>query len=71
MGMPIRWDAAANGYVLGVDESNNQPLSGFWPNDEEVLALLSLIQMTSEIEPARLLALSTEPLQERREQIVA
>jgi len=71
LGMPIRWDATVNGYVLDADDSNNQPLSGFWLNDEEVLALLSLIQVTSTIEPAKLLALTTEPLQERLEHMLS
>lgn len=69
MHVPIRFDRERGGYVLDRSEGDSA-LPGLWFNPEEVLALLTMQHLLSQLEPG-LLGPKLKPLQERLAQLMA
>jgi predicted DNA-binding transcriptional regulator YafY len=62
---PIEWDRGANGYRFGKPRSGPRyELPGLWFNASEVLALLTMLQMLSGLQPG-LIERQVGPLQDR------
>ena len=72
MGVPVAWSSSRQGYLL--DRSGQQgeshELPGFWFNERELHALLSMIEIISQLEPGGLLQTNIAPIQERLTQIL-
>lgn len=68
MNVPIRFDRERGGYVLDASEKASA-LPGLWFNPEEVLALLTMQQLLSQLEPG-LLGPKLKPLQQRLAQLM-
>ena len=72
LGVPVRWDAAARAYVLDNSDpaGQSQELPGFWFNQREIYALLSMIELISQLEPGGLLATNMAPIKARLTQLL-
>jgi predicted DNA-binding transcriptional regulator YafY len=72
LGVPVYWNATARGYILeGVDqESLSHELPGVWFNEREIYALLSMIEMISQLEPEGLLSTNILPFRDRLNQLL-
>ena len=68
MHMPIRFDRDRGGYVLDASEKASA-LPGLWFNPEEVLSLLTMQHLLSQLEPG-LLGPKLKPLRERLAQLM-
>ena len=68
MGVPIRFDRDLGGYIMDAGSSAVE-LPGLWFNQDEILALVTIQQMLSQLEPG-LLGVKLRPLQERLEQLM-
>lgn len=63
LGVPIAWDPKLQAYQLeGLDR---QELPGVWFSEREIYALLSMMALINQLEPASLLAPRVAPLKER------
>lgn len=67
LGAPIIWHRETDGYRLEVDSNGTAPTSlpGLWLSDREILALLSMLQMLSTLEPNLLVSNQIEPIKKR------
>lgn len=67
LGAPIVWDREAEGYRLesGKDGESPSALPGLWLNDREILALLSMLEMLSTLEPNSLIGQQIAPIRKR------
>ncbi|MDB5871549.1 MAG: hypothetical protein JWQ07_991 [Ramlibacter sp.] len=68
MHMPIRFDRERGGYMLDPSQAASA-LPGMWFNPEEVLALLTMQHLLSQLEPG-MLGPKLKPLQERLAQLM-
>jgi predicted DNA-binding transcriptional regulator YafY len=67
LGAPILWDRDAGGYRLQA-AANQEPtasLPGLWLSDSEILALLTMIQLLSALEPNALINNQVTPIKKR------
>ena len=67
LGAPILWDRDAGGYRLEA-AANQEPtasLPGLWLSDSEILALLTMIQLLSALEPNSLINNQITPIKKR------
>ncbi len=70
LGMPIRFDRDRGGYILESQAVNpDHELPGLWFSDEEVLALVTIQQLLTQLEPG-LLGPRLRPLQTRFAQLM-
>ena len=70
--MPVAWDASLRGYVLesaGQVEATHE-LPGFWFSEREIYALLSMIELISQLEPGGLLSTNIAPIKDRLTQLL-
>ena len=71
LGAPILWDAQQNGYRLDEDAHKKlTSLPGLWLNEFEIHALLSVIELLRNIDPAGLIGSQINPIRERLEQLL-
>ena len=72
LGVPVGWDASLRGYVLEnagkVDASHELP--GFWFSEREIYALLSMMELISQLEPGGLLSTNIAPIRDRLTQLL-
>jgi predicted DNA-binding transcriptional regulator YafY len=66
--VPIRFDRDLGGYVLDQGHTDSE-LPGLWFNQQEVLALVTLQHLLSQLEPG-LLGARLKPLQDRLAQLM-
>ena len=64
LGVPIAWHAKLQAYRLD-GASGDQELPGIWFSEREIHALLSMMELINQLEPAGLLAPRIGPLKER------
>ena len=64
LGVPIAWNPRLQVYRLD-GASGDQELPGIWFSEREIHALLSMVELINQLEPAGLLAPRIGPLQER------
>ena len=64
---PIIWDRESDGYRLDGDGAGtaSSSLPGLWLSDREILALLSVMQLLSSLEPNSLVSNQIEPIKKR------
>lgn len=66
LGVPILWNAKLQVYRLdGNAEGDRQELPGIWFSEREIHALLSMMELINQLEPAGLLAPRIGPLKDR------
>jgi predicted DNA-binding transcriptional regulator YafY len=75
LGVPIQWDAASRAYKLegfkSVDSSKiPHELPGIWFSQREIHALLSMIELISQLEPEGLLSPRIAPFRKRLEDLL-
>ncbi len=72
LGVPVSWDAVAKGYRLeGFEGQNNgHELPGVWFSEREIHALLSIMELMSQLEPEGLLSLRIAPFRQRLEHLL-
>lgn len=72
MGVPVIWNALLQGYVLETtgQEDQRHELPGFWFNEREIHALLSMIEIISGLEPGGLLQTNIAPIKQRLTQLL-
>lgn len=76
LGVPVSWDTAERAYHLeGLDGKQNghgqgHELPGMWFSEREIHALLTIIELMSQLEPDGLLASRIAPFRERLEQLL-
>jgi predicted DNA-binding transcriptional regulator YafY len=64
LGVPIAWNTKLQAYRLD-GASGDQELPGIWFSEREIHALLSMMELINQLEPAGLLAPRIGPLKER------
>lgn len=72
LGAPIIWDRESDGYRLETDgkETASSSLPGLWLSDREILALLSMMQLLSTLEPNSLISSQVEPIKKRLQKML-
>ena len=72
LGVPILWNATERGYILEGSEQTgeSQELPGLWFNEREIYALMSMIELISQLEPGGMLSASIAPFSERLTQLL-
>ena len=76
LGVPIKWDASARAYQLeglsgrASDQALGHELPGVWFSEREIHALLTMIELMSQLEPEGLLSPRIAPFRERLEQLL-
>ena len=76
LGVPVTWDAAERAYRLDGLDGNHQgqdpghELPGVWFSEREIHALLTIIELMSQLEPEGLLSPRIAPFRERLEQLL-
>jgi predicted DNA-binding transcriptional regulator YafY len=72
LGVPVQWDSVAKGYRLqGLKgDATQHELPGIWFSQREIHALLSMIELMSQLEPEGLLAPRIAPFRERLEDLL-
>lgn len=72
LGAPIAWNAELGGYILEANAGAEaaQVLPGMWLNEEELFALLSVIQILADLEPDGMIGLQIKPIRERLERLL-
>lgn len=71
LGVPIVWNPKLQVYRIdGVGSSEHQELPGVWFSEREIYALLAMLGLIDQLEPAGLLAPRIEPLKERLFQLL-
>jgi len=72
LGFPVVWDRTVRGYTLSEDGQfgASHELPGFWLNEREIYVLLSMIEITSQLEAGGLLATNIAPIKQRLMQIL-
>lgn len=72
LGVPVKWDAAERAYRLEGLEAQNvgHELPGVWFSEREIHALLTMIELISQLEPEGLLSPRIAPFRERLEQLL-
>ena len=72
LGVPILWNATERGYILEGSEhtGQSQELPGLWFNEREIYALMSMIELISQLEPGGMLSASIAPFSERLTQLL-
>jgi len=72
MGFPIGWDRTKRAYKLDTQNGNGatKELPGVWFNEREIYALLSMIELMSQLEPEGLLSSQIAPFQRRLESLL-
>jgi len=72
LGAPIVWDRDADGYRIesGKDGESRTSLPGLWLNDKEILALLSMLQLLSTLEPNTLISHQIKPVKKRLQEML-
>jgi len=72
LGVPVKWDAAERAYRLEGLETQNvgHELPGVWFSEREIHALLTMIELMSQLEPEGLLSPRIAPFRERLEQLL-
>lgn len=63
LGVPVIWHSELKAYRL--DDTDQKELPGIWFSEREIYALLSMMSLTDQVEPAGLLAPRIAPLRER------
>lgn len=69
LGIPIVYDRDAGGYRLDQTSANSSELPGLWFSQDEVLALVTIQQMLTQLEPG-LLGDKLKPLQDRLSELM-
>ncbi|MRD47440.1 WYL domain-containing protein [Caenimonas koreensis DSM 17982] len=67
--VPIKFDRDRDGYYIDQDNSNDNELPGLWFTQQEILALVTVQQLLSSLEPG-LLGPKLKPLQARLEDLM-
>ncbi len=72
LGVPVVWDAAHRAYRLeGLEgQVDGHELPGAWFSEREIHALLTIIELMSQLEPEGLLSPRIAPFRERLEQLL-
>jgi len=72
MGFPINWDTAKRAYSLDLQNGIGaaKELPGVWFNEREIHALLTMIELMSQLEPDGLLSSHIAPFQSRLESLM-
>lgn len=71
LGVPIAWNQKLQVYRIdGAGSGGHQELPGIWFSEREIHALLAMLGLIDQIEPAGLLAPRIEPLKERLSQLL-
>ncbi|UOD50960.1 helix-turn-helix transcriptional regulator [Orrella daihaiensis] len=72
LGVPVNWDSASRSYRLEGFEGqvDGHELPGVWFSEREIHALLTIIELMSQLEPEGLLSPRIAPFRERLEQLL-
>jgi predicted DNA-binding transcriptional regulator YafY len=72
LGVPVQWDRVAKGYRLQgfQGDAAQHELPGIWFSQREIHALLSMIELMSQLEPEGLLSPRIAPFRERLEDLL-
>lgn len=72
LGVPVSWDASHRGYRLDDFEgrSDGHELPGIWFSEREIHALLTIIELMSQLEPEGLLSIRIAPFRVRLEHLL-
>jgi len=72
LGVPVQWDASERAYQLAGFEghSSGHELPGVWFSEREIHALLTIIELMSQLEPEGLLSPRIAPFRARLEQLL-
>ncbi|NDY84453.1 WYL domain-containing protein [Orrella sp. NBD-18] len=72
LGIPFAWDASLRGYALIRQQSNDKTfeLPGIWFNQQEIVSLLTMIELISKLEPGGLLHPQLAPFKQRLESLL-
>jgi predicted DNA-binding transcriptional regulator YafY len=72
LGVPIIWDAEAGGYRIdpGSGTAARQNIPGLWLDEREILGLLTVVDLLSELEPGSLIGEQIKPLRMRLEKLL-
>jgi predicted DNA-binding transcriptional regulator YafY len=72
LGVPVVWQAAEKGYRLEGFDAGGQSheLPGIWFSEREIYALLSMIEIISQLEPEGLLSANITPFRNRLTQLL-
>lgn len=72
LGAPIVWDRERNGYSLAASADGASPshLPGMWFTEREVHALLTMMHLVSDLDPASMISKQIEPVRDRLEKIL-
>ena len=72
LGVPVQWSASERAYQLAGFEGqpSDQELPGVWFSQREIHALLTMIELMSQLEPEGLLSPRIAPFRERLEQLL-
>jgi len=72
LGVPVQWDASERAYrLVGFEgQPSGQELPGVWFSEREIHALLTIIELMSQLEPEGLLSPRIAPFRARLEQLL-
>lgn len=70
LGVPVVWNQKLQVYGLDQSDSTRQELPGIWFSEQEIYALLSMLELIKQLEPAGVLAPRIAPLKERLNQLL-
>lgn len=72
MGVPVAWSSSQQGYILdgSGQQGKSHELPGFWFNEREIHALLSIMEIISQLEPGGLLQTNIAPIRDRLTQLL-
>ena len=72
LGIPFEWDASLRGYTLTRQQTGDKTfeLPGVWFNQQEIVSLLTMIELISKLEPGGLLLPQLTPFKNRLESLL-
>lgn len=72
LGIPFAWDANLRGYALTQQPTDARTfeLPGVWFSEQEILSVLTMLEMISKLEPGGLLAPHLQPIKSRLESLL-
>ncbi len=70
LGVPVIWNHKLQVYGLDQSDITRQELPGIWFSEQEIYALLTMIELIKQLEPSGVLAPRIAPLKERLNQLL-
>lgn len=72
LGIPFEWDATLRGYTLTRQQAKDKTfeLPGIWFNQQEIISLLTMIELISKLDPGGLLLPQLLPFKNRLESLL-